>query len=156
VDDVLEALVARSGGGLTLERAQGPETHLRATADQLRQAIAALVDAGYGMFVDLFAVDYPERPLRFEVVYHLAAPADARRVFVHAACSEAWPHLPSVADLLPGANWPEREAYDMFGVVFDGHPDLRRLLLPDDWEGHPLRKDYPTRGTRPLAPIQQT
>jgi NADH-quinone oxidoreductase subunit C len=155
MDEALEALVAEGGGGLAVERASGPETHLRVGRDGLRAAIQGLLQAGYVLFVDLFGVDYPERELRFEVVYHLAVPGDARRVFLHCACPEEDPHLPTVSDLVAGAGWPEREVYDLFGVIFDGHPDLRRILLPDDWEGHPLRKDYPTRGTRALPPIQE-
>jgi NADH:ubiquinone oxidoreductase subunit C len=81
------------------------------------------------------------------VVYHVLNPATMWRVRV-----KTWVHLgesvPSVTPIWPGANWPERETFDLFGIVFEGHPDLRRIYLPDDWEGHPLRKDYPVAGPR--------
>jgi NADH-quinone oxidoreductase subunit C len=93
------------------------------------------------------AVDYlgsDER--RLHVVYQLTSMTYRRRVRLEAAVSPAQPHLPSVTRVYPTADWQERETYDMFGVVFDGHPNLTRILMPDDWEGHPQRKDYPLGG----------
>ncbi|AEJ39049.1 NADH-quinone oxidoreductase chain c 2 [Sulfobacillus acidophilus TPY] len=102
---------------------------------------------GYHLLLDVCAVDwFPARP-RFEVVYHLYHPQKFARLRVKAWVGEE-ESLPSVVSVWPGANWPEREAYDLFGVTFDGHPNLTRIYLPDDWEGHPLRKDYPTGGNR--------
>jgi len=95
--------------------------------------------------VDLTAVDYPQRPKRFDVVYHLYSMTHNHRLRVKAAVSEN-ETIPSVTSVWKTANWNERECYDMFGVVFSGHPDLRRILLPEDWEGFPLRKDYPLAG----------
>ncbi|WBB77961.1 NADH-quinone oxidoreductase subunit C [Micromonospora sp. WMMD882] len=83
---------------------------------------------------------------RLHVVYHLTSMTYRRRVRLEAAVSAEDPHLPSVTAVYPTADWQEREAYDMFGVVFDGHPNLTRILMPDDWEGHPQRKDYPLGG----------
>jgi NADH-quinone oxidoreductase subunit C len=151
--DVVERLKADAGEGLTLVADEGAESRLRSSRECLRSVIEALLADGYDLFIDLFAVDYPSRPERFEVVYQLARMSDPGRVFVHVAVPEEPAELPSIADLLPGANWPEREAYDLYGLHFAGHPHLTRLLMPDDWQGHPLRKDYPTRGTVPLAPI---
>jgi len=79
---------------------------------------------------------------RFEVVYHLASLSHGHRIVLKAIVPRDDPHIASVAAIYPTANWHERETYDLMGIVFDGHPDLRRILLPDDWEGHPLRKDY--------------
>lgn len=76
-------------------------------------------------------------------VYHLYSMALLHRCSLKAEVSRENPHLPSVASVWRAADWHEREAFDLFGIVYDGHPDLRRILLPDDWEGHPLRKDYP-------------
>ena len=89
----------------------------------------------------------PSREPRFEVVYHLLSiPNRARlRLKVRVASSGAGSVVPTVQGVWPGAGWPEREVWDMFGIVFDGHPDLRRLLMPEDWEGHPARKDYPVQ-----------
>ncbi|SCL37704.1 NADH dehydrogenase subunit C [Micromonospora pallida] len=83
---------------------------------------------------------------RLHVVYHLTSMTYRRRVRLEAAVSAENPHLPSVTSVYPTADWQERETYDMFGVVFDGHPSLTRILMPDDWEGHPQRKDYPLGG----------
>ncbi|TCB92817.1 NADH-quinone oxidoreductase subunit C [Micromonospora zingiberis] len=83
---------------------------------------------------------------RLHVVYQLTSMTYRRRVRLEAAVSAEEPHLPSVTAVYPTADWQEREAYDMFGVVFDGHPALTRILMPDDWEGHPQRKDYPLGG----------
>ena len=151
--ELLDALEKRQVPDTVLISDTGAEIRLRSSRACLRTVLAALLEDGYDLFVDLFAVDYPSRPERFEVVYQLAHLNGPERVFVHVAVPEEEPELPSVSDLIAGANWPEREAYDLFGLRFAGHPDLKRLLLPDDWEGHPLRKDYPTRGTVPLAPI---
>lgn len=95
--------------------------------------------------VDVLGADYhPEAP-RFEVVYHLYSIPKRHRVRLKVKLNEDEP-APSVTSIWPGADWPEREAYDMFGIVFEGHPDLKRIYMAEDWEGFPLRKDYPLRG----------
>jgi len=98
----------------------------------------------YDFMVNLAGVDYlPESP-RFAVVYHLYTMLYNRRLRLKVRVpDDDQPSVPSVTPVWPTANWQEREAYDMFGIVFEGHPDLRRLLMPKDWDGHPLRKDYP-------------
>ena len=83
---------------------------------------------------------------RLHVAYQLTSMTYRRRVRLEAAVTAEDPHLPSVTSVYPTADWQERETYDMFGVVFDGHPNLTRILMPDDWEGHPQRKDYPLGG----------
>ena len=122
----------------------------------VRARLEALKNEGFTMLLDLGAVDYPQRVPRFDVVYHLLKMPDAvasvaavgtpARVRVLCGVDGADPHLPSVVDLWRSADWAEREVWDLFGVVFDGHPDLRRIQMPQEWEGHPLRKDYPLRG----------
>ncbi len=114
--------------------------------------VRALSDEGYRMCVDLCGVDYllqPDRPLpdgvapeRFEVVVNLLSLQDRRRMRVRVQVPADDPVAPSLFELHPGTEAMEREAYDMFGILFTGHPDLSRILMPDDWEGHPLRKDY--------------
>ena len=114
--------------------------------------VEALRDEGYQMCVDVTAVDYlahrgrslPDgvTPERYEVVANLLSFDPPRRLRVRVQVPDADPRIASLYDLFPGADLQEREAYDMFGIVFEGHPDLDRLLMPDDWEGHPLRKDY--------------
>ena len=94
---------------------------------------------------DLTAVDWPKRGV-IEVVYHLFSYRHRHGIVLKVEADRAAPKVPSVEDVWKAANWMEREVYDLFGVEFPGHPDLRRVLLPDDWEGHPLRKDYVEAG----------
>jgi NADH-quinone oxidoreductase subunit C len=96
-------------------------------------------------FVDICGVDYPGRERRFDVVYHLLSPRHNARIRVKVETDEVTP-VPSVIDVFPAANWFERETYDLYGVLFSGHPDLRRLLTDYGFEGHPLRKDFPLTG----------
>ncbi len=122
------------------------------TAEQYLDLVKALTDDGYAMVVDLTGVDYlqhPGRPLpagiepeRFEVVVNLLDLRQRRRVRVRVQVPQADAVLPTLFDLHPGTEAMEREVFDMFGVRFDGHPDLTRILMPEDWVGHPLRKDY--------------
>jgi len=99
--------------------------------------------AGFSLLTDLTAVDrYPAAP-RFEIVYYLTAPEARSRIRLKVRVEEADPTVPSATAEWPGANWFEREVFDLYGIRFDGHPDLKRILMPDDWEGHPLRKDFP-------------
>jgi len=97
---------------------------------------------------DLTAVDrFPSEP-RFEVVYHLLSLDTAQRLRLRVRVSSDAPKIDSVVSVWPAANAFEREVFDLFGIRFEGHPDLRRIVLPESWEGHPLRKDYPTEGFR--------
>ena len=96
-------------------------------------------------FLDLCGVDYPERKARFDVVYHLLSPRNNQRVRVKLQTDEVTP-VPTVTSVFPGAAWYEREAYDLYGILFTGHPDLRRILTDYGFEGHPLRKDFPVSG----------
>ncbi|WP_375455834.1 NADH-quinone oxidoreductase subunit C [uncultured Methylobacterium sp.] len=96
-------------------------------------------------FLDLCGADYPNRAQRFDVVYHLLSLRHNARIRVKVRTDETTP-VPSVIDVFPGANWYEREAYDLYGILFSGHPDLRRLLTDYGFEGHPLRKDFPLTG----------
>ncbi len=96
-------------------------------------------------FVDVCGVDYPAREERFDVVYHLMSPHLNQRIRVKLSAGEDTP-VPSICAVYPGANWFEREAYDLYGVLFSGHPDLRRILTDYGFDGHPLRKDFPLTG----------
>jgi NADH-quinone oxidoreductase subunit C len=95
--------------------------------------------------IDITAVDWPGRERRFDVVYHFLSPKQNRRVRVKIEVDETTP-VPSIIGVFPGANWFERETYDLYGVLFTGHPDMRRLLTDYGFEGHPLRKDFPLTG----------
>ena len=112
------------------------------TREDLLAFVTAAKAAGFTTFIDLCGVDHlSERP-RFEVVVNLIDRAAASRLLIHCRIPGDDAALPSITPVFPGANFFKREAFDMFGIVFDGHPDLTRILMPDDWEGHPLRKDY--------------
>jgi len=99
----------------------------------------------FKVLIDICGVDYPNRPRRFDVVYHLLSVAKNQRVRVRVEAEENVP-VPSVASVYPAANWFEREAFDMFGILFSGHPDMRRLLTDYGFSGYPLRKDFPLTG----------
>ncbi len=134
----------------------------RVAPSRVRDRLEELRGDGFLMLLDLGAVDYLRRVPRFDVVYHLLklAPTPAgvdeigKPARMRLLCGvELNEHLPTVMDLWKSADWAEREVYDLFGIVFDGHSDLRRIQMPRDWEGHPLRKDYPMRGpARERAP----
>jgi NADH-quinone oxidoreductase subunit C len=96
-------------------------------------------------FIDVCGADYPGREKRFDVVYHLLSPRHNRRVRLKVETDEVTP-VPSIIDVFPAANWFEREAYDLYGILFSGHPDLRRILTDYGFEGFPLRKDFPLTG----------
>jgi NADH-quinone oxidoreductase subunit C len=117
----------------------------------LREACALLRDdpeCAYNFLSDVTCVDwFPAEP-RFEVVYHLLSIPKKDRVRLKVRLDSASPAVESLTSLWPGANYFEREVFDLFGIRFNGHPYLRRLLMPEDWEGHPLRKDYPVEGYR--------
>lgn len=97
----------------------------------------------YIMLSSVTGVDYLGRDPRFEVVYHFTSPANAHRIALKVGADEENPHVPSLAILFPTATFQEREVYDMFGILFDGHPDLQRILMPEDWDGFPQRKTEP-------------
>ena len=103
------------------------------------------VQCGFVNLVDICGVDWPARAERFDVVYHLLSPRQNLRIRVKVATGEDQP-VPSACAVYPGADWFEREAYDMYGILFTGHPDLRRILTDYGFEGYPLRKDFPTTG----------
>lgn len=121
-----------------------PRQHLLGAAELL----ADEPSLRFSFLSDLSAVDrFPLEP-RFEVNYHLLSIEKRLRLRLKVKLSTADPVVHSVTQIWPTANWHEREVFDMFGILFEAHPDLRRILMPDDWEGHPLRKDYPTEGYR--------
>jgi NADH-quinone oxidoreductase subunit C len=117
---------------------------LRRVADFLRTD----PELQFGFLSDLTATDHLPAEPRFAVVYHLLSIPKRLVLRLCTWVEGANPVVPSVTSIWPTANWHEREAFDLFGIRFEGHPDLTRLLLPADWEGHPLRKDYDTRGPR--------
>ena len=116
-------------------------------ADRLVDTCRALRDTpslAFDLLVEVTAVDFLPRAPRYEVVYHLVSLRNLIRLRLKVRVPDGG-SLPTVQQVWPAAGWPEREVWDMFGIYFDGHPDLRRLLMPEDWEGHPQRKDYPVQ-----------
>ena len=145
-------LVSESGGGSVRDLLQSDQDVVFPSRDQYVAVVEEFRDAGFEMCSDLCAVDYlthpPRRlpegvtPERFEVVVNLLSLSQRKRVRVRLQVPGDDPVAPSLFSVYPGVEAMEREAFDLFGVLFDDHPDLTRILMPEDWEGHPLRKDY--------------
>jgi NADH-quinone oxidoreductase subunit C len=125
------------------------ELTLHIVADRILEVAQIMRDdpaLRYELCSSVSGVDYLDDARRLHVTYHLTSLTFRRRVRLEVAVTAEDPHVPSVTSVYPTADWQERETYDMFGVVFDGHPALTRILMPDDWEGYPQRKDYPLGG----------
>ncbi len=115
----------------------------KAAWTELHQFLKNDPDCSFNMCIDVTAADYPLREDRFDIICHLLSLDKAHRLRTKASTSE---RIDSLVPVWRTANWEERETYDLFGVIFEGHPDLRRIMMPEDWEGYPLRKDYPVEG----------
>jgi NADH-quinone oxidoreductase subunit C len=145
--EMSEIVTARFGDKVSATLAVH-ELSLSIAAEDITGVMTFLRDDPQCRFVcliDVCGVDYPERDKRFDVVYHLLSPSKNMRIRVKTQTDEETP-VASVVPLFPAANWFEREAYDMYGILFEGHPDLRRLLTDYGFDGYPLRKDFPLTG----------
>jgi NADH-quinone oxidoreductase subunit C len=143
-----EHVDAALGDKVTHAKLAFDELTLTVGRDHLLEVVRFLHDdpaCRFVAFVDGCGVDYPERDERFDVVYHFLSPYRNLRVRVKTSTDEVTP-VPSLTGIYPGANWFEREAYDLYGILFSGHPDLRRLLTDYGFDGYPLRKDFPLTG----------
>ena len=155
---ILDDVRARLDGAIVSSHGHFGDDTIVVHRAALAAALATCRDAGslrFDMLMDLTAVDYSKFPgredgPRFEVVYHLYSLAHNHRLRVKVQVDEDDAVVPSAEPLWPIANWFEREVWDMFGIRFDGHPDLRRLLMYEEFVGHPLRKDYPINRRQPL------
>ena len=161
-DDIVEAL---NGAIADLHVEIAPafdQPTLLLGREQIVAACAALRDLPalrFALLSDVTAVDWWPAEPRFQIVYHLASLEHGQRLRLKVALGGQDAHVPTMTTLWSGANWLEREVFDLFGIVFDGHPDLRRVLMPEDWEGYPLRKDYPVQIKLPVSivePLQMT
>ncbi len=124
------------------------ELTLTIAPTEIRAAAATVQAAGYNFFEDVTAVDwFPDAP-RFQLSYHLLSHSSKERIRLRVLLNGDAPDVGSITSVWPSANFYEREVFDLFGVRFAGHPNLRRIMMPDDWQGHPLRKDYPVEGYR--------
>jgi NADH-quinone oxidoreductase subunit C len=141
------ALREELGDALESVRTVKDELTVRVRREEIARVCAVLRERhGFTRLVDLCGVDFPGRNPRFEVVYHVCDPTAGRWARLKVTAGEDTP-VPSVTGVWRGADWPEREVWDLFGVRFEGHPDLTRLLLWEGFDGHPLRKDFPVEGT---------
>ncbi|MGC1463921.1 MAG: NADH-quinone oxidoreductase subunit C [Terracidiphilus sp.] len=144
----VKAILAWNADALTDAKFDFNELSLTIAPEQIRAALATLRTAGYNFFEDMTAVDwFPVSP-RFQLSYHVLSHAFKEHIRLRVMLDGADPSVESITSLWPAANFYEREVFDLFGIRFEGHPNLRRILLPDDWKGHPLRKDYPVEGYR--------
>lgn len=124
------------------------ELTLTITPEEIRAAAATVQAAGYNFFEDLTAVDwFPSSP-RFQLSYQILSHFHKEYIRLRVLVDGDSPTVDSITPVWPGANFYEREVFDLFGVRFEGHPNLRRILMPDEWQGHPMRKDYPVEGYR--------
>ena len=124
------------------------ELTLTIAAGEIRSAAATVQAAGYNFFEDVTAVDwFPSSP-RFQLSYHILSHTYKERIRLRVLLDGDAPAVESITSVWPSANFYEREVFDLFGTGFEGHPNLHRIMMPDDWQGHPLRKDYPVEGYR--------
>ena len=146
LEQIGQKLVADGAGLFSSFQVAFGDLSLTAPLPRIAEAMRSLRDDhGFQLLVDVCGVDFPERERRFDVVYHLLSPKLNRRIRIKVETDENTP-VPSIIEVYPGANWFERETYDLYGVLFSGHPDMRRLLTDYGFEGHPLRKDFPLTG----------
>lgn len=155
-EDLSGEIAGRFGPAVVSASEAGGEAVLVVRADRLQGLMEGLKSAPflYRMLLDITCVDYTPAGNGFEMVYHLYSLERNTRLRVKAALSGNEPAVASLAGLWKNAEWLEREVFDMFGVRFEGHPYLRRILLYDEFEGHPLRKNYPWRKEQPRIPLE--
>jgi NADH-quinone oxidoreductase subunit C len=137
-----EALARALAGLAEADERFREEITLVVPRERLLEGLAQAREAGFAVLTDLTAIDRLPMEPRFEIVYLVTNYTTPARVRLKVRIGAGDPVVPSATPVHPGANWLEREVFDMFGIRFDGHPDLTRILMPEDWEGHPLRKDY--------------
>jgi NADH-quinone oxidoreductase subunit C len=144
----VKAILAWDSDALTDAKFDRGELTLTIAAGEIRAAAKTVQTAGYNFFEDVTAVDwFPSSP-RFQLSYHILSHRYKERIRLRVMVNGEAPAVESITSVWPSANFYEREVFDLFGIIFKGHPDLRRIMMPDDWQGHPLRKDYPVEGYR--------
>jgi len=144
----VKALVAWNSDAIIEALFDRGELSLTVPSENIVEAMQAIKDAGYNAYEDMTAVDWLPSDPRFQLTYHILSHAMKQRVRIKTWVSEADPAIESITSVFPGANFYEREVFDLFGIRFEGHPNLRRIMMPEEWVGHPLRKDYPVEGYR--------
>jgi NADH-quinone oxidoreductase subunit C len=144
----IKALLGWKPAAVTDAKFDFGELTLTIAAEDIRVACATVQAAGYNFFEDMTAVDWHPLAPRFQLSYHILSFGMKEHIRLRVLLDETNPSVDSIVPIWAGANYYEREVFDLFGIHFAGHPDLRRIMLPDDWQGHPLRKDYPVEGYR--------
>jgi NADH-quinone oxidoreductase subunit C len=152
-DPAVKAILAWNPEALVDAKFDRGELTLTIAADQIRPAVAAVQAAGFNAFEDVTAVDWLPATPRFQLSYHIVSHIYKQRIRLRVLVNETTaegelPVVESITSIWPAANFYEREVFDLFGIRFEGHPNLRRIMMPDDWTGYPLRKDYPVEGYR--------
>jgi NADH-quinone oxidoreductase subunit C len=142
------AIVHWNPEALTEARWDRDELTLTIAREEIVAAARAVQQAGYNFLEDVTAIDWFPASPRFQISYHIVSHKHKERIRLRVMIDEASASLDSMTAVWPSADYYEREVFDLFGVRFDGHPNLRRIMMPDDWTGHPLRKDYPVEGYR--------
>jgi NADH-quinone oxidoreductase subunit C len=142
------ALLAARPEALADARWDRDEMTLTIPREEIVPAARCLLEAGYNFLEDVTAVDWLPAAPRFQVSYHLLSHTYKQRLRLRVLLDEASPAVETVTSVWPSANYYEREVFDLFGIRFDEHPNLRRIMMPEEWTGHPLRKDYPVEGYR--------
>jgi NADH-quinone oxidoreductase subunit C len=144
----VKAILAWKPEALTDAKYEWDELTLTVAAEEICAAARCVQAAGYNYFEDMTAVDWFPASPRFQLSYHILSHSFKERIRLCARVNDGDPSVASITPVWPAANFYEREVFDLFGIRFEGHPNLRRILMPDDWEGYPLRKDYPVEGYR--------
>ncbi len=144
----VKAILAWNADALEDAKFDRGELTLTILPDAIRAAAATVRAAGYNFFEDMTAVDWFPAAPRFQLSYHILSHAFKEHIRLRVMLEEADPAIDSITPVWPSADYYEREVFDLFGIRFEGHPNLRRIMMPDEWEGHPLRKDYPVEGYR--------
>lgn len=147
-DPALAALQRDLPAALTNARFDRHELTLTIAREHIREAAAIVKNSGYNFLEDVTCVDWLPARERFQVTYHILSHSLKRRIRLIAFVEEGDLEIASITSVWPSANFYEREVFDLFGVRFGGHPNMRRIMMPDEWDGHPLRKDYPVEGYR--------
>ena len=148
LNELGDHVAASLGAAVTGQRITHGELTLNVARDRIVDVLKFLRDdpkCRFEVLIDICGVDWPARESRFDVVYHLLSPRLNQRIRIKLETDETTP-IPSIIEVFPGADWFERETYDLYGVLFTGHPDMRRLLTDYGFDGHPLRKDFPLTG----------
>ncbi len=144
----VKALLAWNADALVDALFDRGELSFTVSPENLVEAVTAMRDGGFNAYEDMTAIDWLPSEPRFQLTYHILSHAYKLRIRIKTWISGDDPAVESITSVFAGANFYEREVFDLFGIRFEGHPNLRRILMPEEWVGHPLRKDYPVEGYR--------